>query len=181
LVIFVAGLEESMRDPFSYKLRKNIILKSLKAYHHKIIVLPALIKQKNSKAIQTGYIKSLVNKIDALNYADAIFLFVGTDRYTDFSEQLVGIQKDNKAFDKVRVVNSGIYFNEFGKKIDSTTIRGAIMAGDTECLKKYLPPTVTENSRLFNNIYNAMKREVENTYDVNQFDKIVDKTTKEQS
>jgi len=177
LFIFVAGLKESVENPFSFDLRKKIITNSLGPLSYKANILPATIKREG-KVLQTGYIKSLLQKINAMQRVDAIFVFVGQDRYRDFSKQLEEIQKDAKRFNKVRVINGGVQLNEFGEKINATSLRGALLANDAEYIKRYLAPPIADNPTLFKEIYDQMKREMEETYDSQQFEKVVKKSNK---
>jgi phosphopantetheine adenylyltransferase len=177
MIVNVAGLHESTQSPFSYDLRKKIIENSLGPLYYKTTIVPALAK-KGGKIIQTGYIKSLLQKIEGYQYVDAIIIPVGQDRYLDFSTQLKEIQKDNKTFKKTRVINCGIMLNEYGSKISASSIRGALLADDVEYIKHYLAPNITKNPVLFKEIYGQMKKEIEDSYGAQRFDKLAKSTEK---
>ena len=173
IVMFVAGQRESMENPFSYALRKRIINKSIGPLTYKTKVLPAIIK-KGNKTIQTGFLYTFLDKIKAMKEVDAIFIFVGKDRFDEYAEQFEEVRKqDGKKWKNVRIVNCGIGLNEYGKKIDATAIRGALLANDVVMIKQYLAPLLSENSNVFNNIYQDMRKEIINTAGAQQFDKLV--------
>ncbi len=176
VILFVAGQKESMENPFSYALRKRIINKSIGPLTYKTKVLPAIIK-KGNKTVQTGFLYSFLDKIKAMHEVDGILIFVGKDRFDEYAEQLEEVkQQDAKKWKNVRIVNCGIGLNEYGKKIDATAIRGALIANDVVMIKQYLSPQLTENSNVFNDIYQQMRKEITNTADSQQFDKLVDKS-----
>ncbi len=177
IILFVAGQKESVENPFSYDLRKKIIKKSLGPVMYKTKIMPAVIK-KGRKILQTGYVYSFLDRLEGLENVDGILVLVGADRYEEYVEQLKEIRKGTKKWNKVRVVNGGLGLNEFGSKIDASAIRGALLAGDTAMLKKYLADPIADNPNAFKEIYEMMKSEIETTYDAQQFEKVADKAEK---
>lgn len=171
LMIFVAGQKESMENPFSYDLRKYIIRKSLGPLTYKTHILPAVTK-KGSKTVQSGYIYTFLDKIsDAVEKADGVFILTGADRFETYREQLRNIKKEtNEQYKNVRVVNGGLGLNEFMGKIDASSIRGALLAGDVEFVKKYMAPPITKNPHLFQKIYEMMRREIQVTSKAQEFE-----------
>lgn len=177
IIIFVAGLKEQVETPFSYDLRKQIIKESLGPLSYKTKIMPALTKKKG-RLLQTGYIPSLLDRSEAAQDVDGIFIFTGADRYKDFKEQMDEVK--GKKWSHVRVINGGLGLNDFGSKVDASAIRGALLANDTSFIKSYMAPLISDNPSAFKAIYQKMKQEIETTVDAQQFEKIVQKPKKKQ-
>lgn len=180
IVVFVAGQKESVENPFSYELRKQIIDKSLGPIMYKTSVKPAILK-KGKKIIQTGFIYSFLDKMDISESVDGILVFVGTDRYQEYRKQLKEAQAHNAKLKKVRVVNGGIGLNEFGSKIDATAIRGALLSNDAPFIKNYLATPISDNPNFFKEIYGKMRQEIDTTYDAQEFEKLAQKSEDDDS
>lgn len=177
IIIFVAGLKEQVETPFSYDLRKKIIKDSLGPLSYKVKIMPAL-SRKKGKLLQTGYIPSLLDRSEAAQDVDGIFVITGADRYKDFKEQMDDVK--GKKWSHVRVIDGGLGLNDFGDKVDATAIRGALLANDTSFIKSYMAPLIADNPNVFKSIYEKMKQEIETTVDSQQFQKMVKKPEKKQ-
>lgn len=146
---------------------------------YKTKVVPAIVKREG-KVIQSGYLFDFLSKIKTktLHNIDGIFMFTGADRHKSYQKQLDGIKKKTNKFNNVRILNAGLQLNTEGEKISASAIRGALMANDVNFIKNYVASNIANNSKMFDDIYKQMKVEIENTYDAQQFEKIMKKDKK---